>query len=354
MHHLVETEFPSLTSIGSSDFVRIARFDQKREDRIQREKLGRIKKQLLQHRGFRWVIDALTGADLTELGSDFFKTLHASNEESDPVVSRQQIMDRLRRRNGCIPIVGHNLFMDVIYMWQCFYGDLPDRLEDFAQMLHTKFPMLIDTKYIFTHDCGDINPVASLDDIAKAHLKITKPEMSTYLLSTHLSPIYILISPAIDATLTRYQNTTFPHEAGYDSLLTAQNFIKQAVQLPGTRSASTLASKDTLEKHHEVASVQVTHEGTKIISETMATMQVQNHGLSVRKTLSELAGKNTFDVLGEDDSQGEDMTIGSGVVTTVIDSPELIPSFSSPLWKTYANKLRVFGTQERVFTIESA
>lgn len=44
-----------------------------------------------------------------------------------------------------------------------------------------------------------------------------------------------LIAGGIHPEHTRYQGTALPHEAGYDSLLTAENFIKQAIELPDAR-----------------------------------------------------------------------------------------------------------------------
>jgi hypothetical protein len=143
--------------------------------------LNRVEKRLLDLRGFRWVIEALTGGDLSQLTHQVFQPLvGVIGEEDDAVAYWKRTHNQLKSKNGRIPLVGHNLFMDVVYLWQCFYGGLPDRVEEFATLLHEKFPMLIDTKYIFTHDCGDMNPVASLDDIAKACENITKPEISKF------------------------------------------------------------------------------------------------------------------------------------------------------------------------------
>jgi poly(A)-specific ribonuclease len=179
VHQLVETEYPSLTSIGSPDFIRIVKYDKEREDRIRREKINRVEKRLLELRGFRWVIEALTSGNLSQLTPQVFQPLvGVVEEEADGIAYWKKTIDQLKNKNGRIPLVGHNLFMDVVYLWQCFYGGLPEKVEEFADLLHEKFPLLIDTKYIFTHDCGDVNPVASLDDIAKACENITKPKIS--------------------------------------------------------------------------------------------------------------------------------------------------------------------------------
>lgn len=74
-------------------------------------------------------------------------------------------------------LVGHNLFVDMVYLWQCFFGYLPERVEDFQSLLHHHFPLVIDTKYLATHDCGDINPIASLDELNESLTDIDKPDI---------------------------------------------------------------------------------------------------------------------------------------------------------------------------------
>lgn len=179
VHQLVETEYPSLTSIGCADFVRIVEFDEQREENIRQQKMRRLEKRLVEHRGVRGIIEALTGGDLSQLDSKVFEYMVVGDGDSAArsKVLPTNIIAGLQNKHGRPPIVGHNLFLDLIYLWQCFYGDLPDQVEEFTQLLHDKFPMLIDTKYIFTHECGDMNQVASLDIIDQACKHITKPEI---------------------------------------------------------------------------------------------------------------------------------------------------------------------------------
>lgn len=178
MHQLIETEYPTLKSIGRGDFAQIFKYDEKREDNIRQGKIRRLEKRLVDHRGFRWILEALAGGDLSELDSEIFKYVV---QEHDPLTVHNTgtiIKEGLRYQQGRPAIVGHNMFMDLVYLRQCFYGDLPENVEDFACSLHQKFPLVIDTKYIFTHDCGDMNPVASLDVIAEACKDIVRATMS--------------------------------------------------------------------------------------------------------------------------------------------------------------------------------
>lgn len=178
VHQLVETEYPLLTTVGRNDFVTITRYDEKREEGILQQKIQRVEKRLIDHRGFRWIIEALTGGDLSQLEAKLFEpvVLDCGNLTRETAVKKfaESIKSTLKNR---APVVGHNLFTDVIYMWQCFFGELPDRVEDFTKLVHAKFPLLIDTKYMFTHDCSDVNPIASLGSMEEALKGITNPEI---------------------------------------------------------------------------------------------------------------------------------------------------------------------------------
>lgn len=188
VHQLVETEYPSLTSFGRADFVRIVKYDEVREENIRQQRMRRLESRLQEHRGFRWIIHALASEDLSQLEPGIFRHMVQDGEKTATEKRTTEnktmwdfaadIKTRLQSKECQPPLVGHNIFMDLIYLWQCFYGDLPDRVEEFEKLLHEKFPMLIDTKYIFTHDCGDMNPVASLDVIAETYKNITRPETS--------------------------------------------------------------------------------------------------------------------------------------------------------------------------------
>ena len=63
-------------------------------------------------------------------------------------------------------LVGHNVFMDLVYLYQCFFGPLPDLVEDFQEVMHELFPVIIDTKYLATRD--EVHPAlarSSLEEL---------------------------------------------------------------------------------------------------------------------------------------------------------------------------------------------
>ena len=65
--------------------------------------------------------------------------------------------------------MGHNLFIDLVYFFACFIGRLPDRVEMFQDAMHSLFPIIIDTKYLATHD-NDNSPMSrsSLEELDEA------------------------------------------------------------------------------------------------------------------------------------------------------------------------------------------
>ncbi|CRG84169.1 Protein translocase subunit SecA [Talaromyces islandicus] len=328
VHQLVEKEYPLLTTFGRTDFVTITRYDKRREENILQQKIQRVEKRLVDHRGFRWIIEALTGGDLSQLEAKLFDSVVLDCGKLSRGTAIKNFAESVKSglQKNRPPVVGHNLFTDVVYMWQCFFGELPDRVEDFAKLVHDKFPLLIDTKYMFTHDCGDVNPVASLASMDEALKGITDPEI------------------VIDAKHTRYRRAQHLHEAGYDSLLTARNFIKQASQLPEARrmpAAEPPEISETKPAHDLIVDV---------VDKALTRPAANSKDLSFAELQSKFAHQNLFDTLIEGTDGPEEL----------IDEPNdddrematLIPSFSSPVWKVYGNKLRVFGTSERVCALD--
>lgn len=44
------------------------------------------------------------------------------------------------------PMIGHNMFLDVMYLYQHFIADLPETLDEFINNYSYYFPMTFDTK----------------------------------------------------------------------------------------------------------------------------------------------------------------------------------------------------------------
>ena len=92
-------------------------------------------------------------------------------------------------------LVGHNLFLDLIYFFTCFFGCLPARVEGFQAIVAQVFPLVFDTKYL-ADKINDNSPLykSSLDEIDQELSKLPIPTIGTFLASAtievHPGPDY--------------------------------------------------------------------------------------------------------------------------------------------------------------------
>lgn len=160
VHQLVRAEYPGFVTIGRPGFIQIVAFDKEQEEKLQNSRTasfeGRLKRQI----GLRWLVEAMVGGDLATI-----ETYNLEYSESDtPSQKHEGLFDRLQMKKTIL--VGHNVFIDLIYFYACFFGQLPEKVEDFECRMHELFPRIIDTKYLATH--GINNPAisrSSLDEL---------------------------------------------------------------------------------------------------------------------------------------------------------------------------------------------
>lgn len=180
IHQLVEAEYPDFVTIGRPTFVQIIDYDEKRETAVRDQRVQWVRDRACNKTGFGWVAEALVGGDLSKLSPGYFHGVRANAAPTEQGETLNEFVYEFKERlKAHRPVlIGHNLFNDLVYFFRCFFGPLPDRVEDFQSMVHDHFPVLVDTKYLATHDCGSINPISSLSEINDSLLKIPKPEMS--------------------------------------------------------------------------------------------------------------------------------------------------------------------------------
>ena len=73
-----------------------------------------------------------------------------------------------------------SLFIDLIYFYNCFFGRLPDRVEDFQDVTSKIFAMVFDTKYLadkINDNSASYN--SSLQDLDRELSKLTSPVIGT-------------------------------------------------------------------------------------------------------------------------------------------------------------------------------
>ncbi|RDW79165.1 CAF1 family ribonuclease [Aspergillus mulundensis] len=307
VHQLVEVEYPGFVTIGRPEWVQIVEYNESRETAVGEKRIEWITDRARKETGFRWIAEALVGGDLTHLSPGYFHGVRGNNTApTEQYETIEEFVDEFKKRLKAhrFILVGHNLFTDLIYFFRCFFGPLPDRMEDFKSMVHEHFEV-VDTKYLFTHDCGDINPISSLQEINDSLLKISKPKMS------------------IHPHFARYEVQRIDHEAGYDSLLTAQIFLKLSARLGGDEVVPGGSSMDTSS------------------ATTQNRFSNRFSQLQVGKSIDGLA----------DESEGSEGVLGDHSRANKIRQAakgNLIPRPYSQFWSVYGNKLRVFGTKERV------
>ncbi|PYH45618.1 CAF1 family ribonuclease [Aspergillus saccharolyticus JOP 1030-1] len=320
IHQLIEVEYPALRTIGKQGFVQIIDFDEQREKAVHEQRIQWVQERAWKQTGFRWIAEALAGGNLTNLAPHYFMNLMASLP-GKPQRNLQQFSDRIKQRvlaNRPV-LVGHNLFTDLIYFCRCFFGPLPDRVEDFQSMAHEMFPVLMDTKYMATHDCGSINPKSSLQELNDNLTAIPYPRIT------------------IHPRHSKYHTRGLDHEAGYDSLLTAQVFIKLSAQLRD-RSAN--------ENHIPPASTRQTQH----IEQNTVTLPIRPKPTNVHIMFGTIEVKkvveSTVDTHPAVPPWAHHMALRpdkSPAIQHSVNHGDLIPRLDAKFWSVYGNKLRVFG-----------
>ncbi|KAK4983918.1 hypothetical protein LTR50_006914 [Elasticomyces elasticus] len=221
VHQLVRAEYPDLVTVSRRAFIQVVKFDKEREDLIVAEKKKQAKARILGAVGLRWVIEALCGGELRKIDIKSFardpRTGESAYADLDDYKARfDRAQARLKTKRPVL--IGHNCFTDLLYLYRTFIGELPATVEEHQRNIHDLFPVVVDTKYLATHNCGDINPASSLEEIAKQMQERDFP-----LLETH-------------AGHDKYLETSAFHEAGYDSFLTAQVAVRLSAKLEAAGS----------------------------------------------------------------------------------------------------------------------
>jgi len=112
-----------------------------------------------------------------------------------------------------IPIIGHNIYFDTMFIYSKLIGDLPDDFYSFKQEIHKYFPIIYDTKTISSS--LKKYEKTSLDSL---HRTILKCKFNTY----------VTFVQDEDNGFNFYKNSENNeklHDAGYDSKITGECFV---------------------------------------------------------------------------------------------------------------------------------
>jgi hypothetical protein len=112
------------------------------------------------------------------------------------------------------PIVGHNIFFDLMFIYDKFINDLPENFHNFKTSLHKSFPIIYDNKFLTTR-------LAKEFDNTKLEKLYTSMKKSKY-------DVYVEIKPDVVNGFSFYHDldtgSSF-HDAGFDSIITGRCFI---------------------------------------------------------------------------------------------------------------------------------
>lgn len=211
-HQVVRNDFSGLSSIGMKHFVRITAPDEEQRAKIKDKQTSDRETQLSNAIGFRWLIEAIAGGNISTMPSALVSAGLPGIDLKGltPSAFLEQLQVKIRSRNRVV--VGHNCFTDLVNIYACFIGTLPQKVEDFVQELRLYFPAVIDTKHL-----------ASFGDKRYSNTSLQAVEQS---LQGEKLP-----SITIPRDFGRYFHNASHHEAGYDSLCTANIAIRLSAKL---------------------------------------------------------------------------------------------------------------------------
>lgn len=180
IHQLIRAEYPDLVTFGREKYMQVIYLNEEREKEVLRKKKHGVKEQIKRQTGFQWIVDAMLGKTLHRLDvSTFAYHDNGAPKAVNPsgLQSRFELIKEILKTKRPV-LVGHNCFLDFVYFYHSFIGPLPDTIEEFEAALHSHFPVVIDTKYMATHNCGGLNPTSSLSEIENKLLLQDKPNIS--------------------------------------------------------------------------------------------------------------------------------------------------------------------------------
>ena len=117
-----------------------------------------------------------------------------------------------------IPIIGHNIYYDMMFLYDKLIGDLPPNFYSFKQKIHQYFPIIYDTKYIST---------VLTQQYKKCNIEKTSLENVYKTILKDRFDIYVDFFPDAPNGFCLYNDMERDklHDAGYDSIITGRCFV---------------------------------------------------------------------------------------------------------------------------------
>jgi poly(A)-specific ribonuclease len=300
----------------------------------------------------------LTGGDLSGIPTTWFSDESDDKPElNQKVINKEftEVMDALKNKEHVI--IGHNLFTDLVCLYTTFIGPLPKDVDDFQDRIRGLFPTVIDTKYLATEGHDSMSTV-----MRKSLGELLEPFKTIHM------PLIVL----------HEEHTSYgtglgkKHEAGFDSWMTAELFVKLTSKIYADRkrheifdsdSGTSLTYSTALEKftspQYSLSEDESVGGGAKLDSHSsegdLLDLSIQTNNGAQSMSMSDnlpsswhanqlqklsLNDCNPFSVL-QNTGEGVDSGPEDSGVEDELKPNQWIPRMESSFWDLYANKLRV-------------
>lgn len=354
-HQTVRNEYPKLKTQGMGHFVQITNPtpEQQANEKEIREQMR--ERDIANAIGFRWIIEAIIGGDLSKMPHHYVQAGFPEGKAPKDIPGfLEELQRKLKSQRRAL--VGHNCLTDLINLYRCFIGDLPELVQDFSSKLHDLFPHILDTKYIAglgNRRWADTSLKAVDDDLRS----IRAPE--------------IHVPPDFDRCLSGNNY----HEAGFDSFVTARIGLKMLAKLPRERkdggdvAQSGAARSDdvthpdgaTLDEYRRFLAGENVHDttGQPTLGRGDLTKDVQSQDSAPKSVLEKVMSMsqkaNIFNLLGDDPTEASEEQNSSSTaarrqrrIMDMMRKGQLMPRWEedAEFWKLVSDKLQVNACQE--------
>jgi hypothetical protein len=157
-----------------------------------------------------------------------------------------------------LPIVGHNCMLDLLFLYAAVEGNLPTALCDFKREIHSRFPVIIDTKVLASHAWFSADKLSPESPFLQQPDNVPNVQISSTSLDQLISWCLKLESPILKAQSERcfsasvwfgsdfdgYLNSSKSHEAAYDAFGTGYVLLTLGKVLVGIYESSCLMNLD--------------------------------------------------------------------------------------------------------------
>ena len=268
VHQLILKEYPKLrTFTMPGDFIQVLARDDAKEKEGQTAKNESYERRLAAAIGLRWPIEAMARGNLARINPRIIQT--PIHERETTTKAFETVRDGLKSKKTVL--VGHNIFMDLMFLYTCFFGPLPASASEFTNEIGTLFPNIIDTKYMATHD--SLNVSLDVSQLGELYHQLE-----------HVPSPTILLHP----DHARYAVEKPLHEAGYDSMLTATVLIRLSAKLQSEGKCIPAPSPSSEDETYHTPS-----EGTEPAGEKLGTApRAKNVKLPLRDLADKLKSTN--------------------------------------------------------------